>query len=508
MKSYRSVKYTCAQAVQVTSFRATQNREISVNSTKTRLCMIAFSLLLLLGLPALPAQENKVAQEDRVAKNDKGAESSEAKTTAKPDAELYELLQLFVDTLDQVDRNYVKDVDRRKLVEGAIRGMMNELDPYSSYIPPKDLERFRTGVESEFGGIGIQVTTDDGYLTVISPLVGSPAYKAGIMSGDQIVAIEGESTKGISLPEAVKKLKGKVGTKVKVTLLRQGAKDREEISLERQIVKVETIMGDRRNDDATWNYLIDEERAIAYLRINSFGRRTTADLKKTLKQLQDAEKIKGLILDLRFNPGGLLSSAIEVSDLFVAKGRIVSTDGRNAPERTWDAASRGTYADFPMVVLVNRYSASASEIVSACLQDHDRAVIVGERSYGKGSVQNIVELEGGKSAMKITTAGYHRPSGKNIHREKNAADDDVWGVSPNEGFAIKASLEENRAIANDRRSREKVRRPDDEPLDHTSDKQVDAAIRHLAKELGKPLPKEEKDPVEEKEPAVETTEAK
>ncbi|MFT5524372.1 MAG: carboxyl-terminal processing protease [Pirellulaceae bacterium] len=450
-----------------------------MNSTKFRPSVVAFSVCVLLGATTLLAQKD-----DAVAKS----ESNETTASAKPDAELYELLRLFVDTLDQVDRNYVKDIDRRKLVEAAIRGMMDELDPYSNYIAPKDLERFRSGVESEFGGIGIQVSTDDGFLTVISPLVGSPAYKAGVMSGDQIVAIEGVTTKDITLREAVKKLKGKVGTKVNVTLLRAGQKEREEITLERQIVQVETIMGDRRNDDGTWDHQVDEERGIAYIRINSFGRRTTDDLKKTLKRLQDDEQIKGLVLDLRFNPGGLLSSAIEVSDLFIPTGRIVSTDGRNAPERTWDAVSRGTFADFPMAILVNRYSASASEIVSACLQDHDRAVVVGQRSYGKGSVQNIVELEGGKSAMKLTTAGYHRPSGKNIHREKGAMDTDVWGVSPNEGFEVQVNLEENRAIASDRREREKVHRPGDKRPEHSSDKQIDAAIRYLAEKLGKPVP--------------------
>src|SRR5262249_7411982 len=185
----------------------------------------------------------------------------------------------------------------------------------------------------------------------------------------------------------------------------------------------------------------------------AFSRETTAELRRALAQLEK-EGLKGLIVDLRFNPGGLLSTAIEVSDLFIADGRIVSTKGRNTPERVWDAEKEGTYEGFPMAVLVNHYSASASEILSACLQDHKRAVIIGERTWGKGSVQNVVELEGGKSALKLTTASYHRPSGKNIHRFPDAKEGDEWGVMPNEGFQVKLSEEQMVRLIRERRRRD------------------------------------------------------
>jgi carboxyl-terminal processing protease len=201
----------------------------------------------------------------------------------------------------------------------------------------------------------------------------------------------------------------------------------------------------------------DPEKKIAYIRVIGFGRHTSEDLQQVLQQLAD-QKLRGLILDLRFNPGGLLSSAIEVSDLFIAKGRIVSTEGRNVEARVWDAEEKGTFEGFPMAVLVNRYSASASEIVAACLQDHHRAVIIGERTWGKGSVQNIVQLEGGASALKLTTAGYHRPNGKNIHRFPNAKDSDDWGVLPDPGFEVKLSGKEMTQLIAQRRQKDVVRK--------------------------------------------------
>ncbi|MCP4896912.1 MAG: S41 family peptidase, partial [bacterium] len=245
--------------------------------------------------------------------------------------------------------------------------------------------------------------------------VGTPAYKAGVMSGDYIVKINGKSTKGFKVDDAVKHLKGKPGSDVTITVIHPGKSAEEEITIVRQMIQVETVVGDHRNPDDSWNFVLDEQKQIGYIHLTAFSRRTARELRKPLAELKKAG-IRGLILDLRFNPGGLLSSAIEVSDMFVSKGRIVSTEGRNTKPRSWDARENGTYDDFKMVVLVNRYSASASEIVSACLQDHKRAVVMGERTWGKGSVQNVIELENGGSALKLTTASYHRPSGKNINR--------------------------------------------------------------------------------------------
>ncbi|MEQ8786379.1 MAG: S41 family peptidase [Pirellulaceae bacterium] len=413
-----------------------------------------------------------------------GKPGVDAAKGAQDDEEYYELLRLFADTVDQIDRNYVKDISRRQLMEAAIRGMIEELDQYSNYIPPEEIDRFRTGVESEFGGIGIQVSIEDGWLTVISPIYGSPAYEAGVIAGDQIVEIEGENSKGITLDEAVKKLKGKVGTKVKVTVRHPGDEKTEEMALERQIVRVETVLGDLRNDDDSWDYLYDDDNKIAYIRVTAFSRHTTDELKAALDKLAKSG-MQGLVLDLRFNPGGLLTSAIEICDLFVSEGKIVSTEGRNAPERVWNAHGKGTFAGFPIAVLVNRYSASASEIVSACLQDHQRGVVIGERTWGKGSVQNIIELEEGKSALKLTTAGYLRPSGKNIHKFEGASDDDDWGVRPNDGYLLRLEDKELTDLVRGRRDRDVIKkRGPDEKAPEVVDRQLVKALDYLREQIG------------------------
>ncbi len=375
-----------------------------------RTSILALVLLSLMGFTTLVASE-------KLDKPDKTQE------------EYYDLFRTLVDAIDQVDRNYVKEVDRRELVEAAIEGVLSKLDPYSTYISPEEISRFRSTVESHFGGIGIQVTMDDGQLKVISPLVGTPAYKAGIVAGDRILAIDGKTTEEITLEDAVKMLKGKDGTKVTLTIVHPGATKRIEVPVVRGQIHVDTVLGDHRGDNDTWEYVLDGKQGIGYIRVTAFSRDTATEIRKTLEELRK-KGMRALILDLRFNPGGLLSSAIEVSDLFVPDGRIVSTKGRNSPERVWDARKDGTFDGFPMVVLVNRYSASASEIVSACLQDHKRAVVMGERTWGKGSVQNVINLDSGHSALKLTTAAYRRPSGKNIHRFKNAKNDDEWGVMP------------------------------------------------------------------------------
>ncbi|MCL4202561.1 MAG: S41 family peptidase [Pirellulaceae bacterium] len=431
-------------------------------------------------------------------------EPQTAASEQQDDQAYYELFKLLADTLDQVERNYVKPVDRRRLVDAAIRGMLTELDPYSSYIPPAQLDRFRSGVEAEFGGVGIQVTVDKGQLRVISPIVGSPAYRSGMMSGDVIVEIDGRTAQGITIDEAVERMKGKPGTEVTVKILHPGATEPQVLTLQREVIRVETVLGDTRGEDASWKWMIDDERKIGYVRVTAFGRHTSEELRKAVGQLVD-QGLRGLVLDLRFNPGGLLTSAIEVSDMFIAEGRIVSTEGRNTPTRTWDAKGKDTYPDFPMVVLINRYSASASEIVAACLQDHQRAVVIGERSWGKGSVQNVVELEEGVSALKLTTADYRRPSGKNIHRFPDATDDDTWGVMPDDGYELKMSTEELTLLAAERRKKDIIRRPGDAPVDVTgeelgdnegddaevdspppSDRQLGKALEYLVSELNPP----------------------
>lgn len=473
----------------------------------TRSCrlFLAFSWFvpaLLLGVMFSLTFESSTSAAESTAKTpgDASEKTDEDKAQLEQDEEYFELLRLFADAFDQIERNYVKEVSRRELMEAAVRGALSKLDPYSSYISPEDLERFRSGVESEFGGIGIQVTIEDGHLKIISPLVGSPAYRAGLMAGDRIIKIEGKGTKGITLDEAILQLKGKVGTKVNFTVLHPHDGTTETVQLEREIVKVQTVLGERRQDDDAWDFMLDSEKKIGYVRVSAFSRNTVEELKQALDNLK-SRGMKGLVLDLRYNPGGLLSAAIAASDLFVSEGRIVSTKGRNTVDRAWDAQKADTFEGFPMAVLVNRYSASASEIVAACLQDHKRAVVVGERTWGKGSVQNIIELEEGRSALKLTTAGYQRPSGKNIHRFPGSEDGDQWGVTPDNGYRLKLTQEQTEKLVEHQR-RVLIVKPKvngngaetDTPESEYVDPQLEKALGYLDGQLAK---KQDQDVAEE-----------
>ncbi len=378
----------------------------------------------------------------------------------------YELYQLLVDTIDQVERNYVHPIDRRKLFEAAIRGVLEELDAHSGYIGPEEISSFETAVNQQFGGIGIRIEMDRGQLKVVSPLVGTPAYRAGILAGDRILEIDGRPTKGLKLDEVVRRLQGAAGSDVTLKLSHPARAQAETVKLTREIIHIDTVLGDARRGDDHWNFLLDNEHHIGYIRLTAFSRRTADELRAALAQLKQ-QGMTALVLDLRFNPGGLLSSAIEVSDLFVAEGKIVSTEGRNVRKQVWKATKKGTWEGFPLVVLVNHFSASASEIVAACLQDHGRAVVMGERTYGKGSVQRVIEMEQGRSALKLTTASYHRPNGKNIHRFADSKEDDDWGVRPNKGFELKLTDAEIVALVRDRRRRD-ILRPGKSPGGETA----------------------------------------
>jgi carboxyl-terminal processing protease len=361
-------------------------------------------------------------------------------THAKPKDEMLELYGLFVDAVEQVQSHYVRPVDRRELLESALKGMLQNLDPHSSFINTAEWRQFRKQIEGRFGGIGIQVGMDPdaNRLKVIAPMVGTPAYHAGVLAGDLIMEIDGNSTEGMNPDKAVEVLTGRPGTPVTLTVLHENEEKTEKITMNRAIIDVPSVLGDSRKPDDSWDFMYDKENKIGYIRISSFIQNTHDELKKALLELK-AEGMKGLILDLRDNPGGLLGAAVEVSDLFVSDGLIVSTKGRNTVTKSYEAEKEGTYEGFPMVVLVNQNSASAAEIVSACLQDHHRARIVGQRTYGKGSVQNIIELEDGNSVLKLTVATYQRPSGKNIHRFKNAKPSDEWGVSPDAGLEVRVT---------------------------------------------------------------------
>ncbi|MHC4879893.1 MAG: S41 family peptidase [Planctomycetota bacterium] len=410
----------------------------------------------------------------------------------KAEDEYFELMQLFADTFEQVERNYVKEVDRRRLMEAALRGMLLELDPYSTYISPEELSQFNQRVEQEFGGVGIQVQIDPGTrrILVISPLPDTPAYNAGVRAGDLLMEIEGEDTENMPLTRAVELMKGPAGEDVAVKVRHMGGAE-DDLKITRAIIQVKSVLGDFYKSDGQWEFMLDAENKIGYVRLTQFGRQSADELAQVLTQLQD-RGMKGLVLDLRFNPGGLLSQAISIADLFIESGTIVSTEGRNSEPRKWEASEPGTFSEFPMAILVNRFSASASEIVSACLQDHKRATVVGERTFGKGLVQNVVDIDQGRSAIKLTTAGYLRPSGANIDRY-TAKDNQEWGVTPNEGFGIRMSREELAEYSQVRRDRD-ILKGEAPAESEFEDKQLNKALEHLKSVLSeKPAAEDKKD---------------
>ena len=307
--------------------------------------------------------------------------------------EQYELMKLFVESLQQIESNYVTEVDRRELVDAAIQGMIRHLDQYSNYIPPEQIARFNQGVEQEFGGIGVHVDTRGQLLQVMSPLPGSPAEKAGMRSGDVILEVDGKSLDDVSSQEAIRMIQGPAGRPVRLKILHTGAGEEPiEVSVERAVIRIPTVYGVRLADDDTWDCMYSEEEKIGYVHLSHFSRMSAEELRSAVQKLVD-RGLKGLVLDLRSNPGGLLDVAIEICDMFLSEGNIVSVRGRNVADREWNASADKTFPDFPIAILVNRYSASASEVVSAALQDNDRAIIVGERTWGKGSVQNIIVIQ-------------------------------------------------------------------------------------------------------------------
>lgn len=433
-----------------------------------------------------------------------------------------------VRVMRQIDDNYVAEVDDRKLFEGALNGIVGQLnDPYSAYEPPQQAAEFREHLDQKFGGIGIQVSLDEKSkrLTVMSPMIGTPAYEAGILAGDTILEIDGQDTTGFDTDDALQLLRGDPGEAVRLTVLHAGAAGPVEIELTRAIINVPSVLGDTRDADGRWRFVLESHPEVAYVRITTFGDQTLGELEQALERLSQ-RRVKALILDLRGNAGGFLKTAVAACDLFVRDGQIVSTRGRPIPvvrnepanskqegsksmsydytqREDFQASGKARYTEWPIVVLVDHLTASASEIVAACLQDRRSAVVVGERTWGKGTVQNVIPLENGKSQLKLTVATYWRPSGKNIHRLHDAKESDDWGVRPNPGFEVKLTAEQLRRVVLERHQRDVLKPQNgkppaaqpaelhpagdsDPPAAAPYDPQLDKAVEYLDVKMAEP----------------------
>ena len=393
---------------------------------------------------------------------------SSAKAAA---SDTYRQLNLFGDVFERVRADYVDKPDDSKLVESAINGMLAGLDPHSSYMDPKSFRDMQVQTRGEFGGLGIEVTMEDGLIKVVAPIDDTPAAKAGVMANDIITMLDDEAVQGMTLNQAVDKMRGPVNTKIKLTIMRKGVDKPVVLTITRDVIRVKSVRSHAEGSD------------VGYIRITQFNEQTTDGLKQAIADLKSqlgADKIKGYILDLRNNPGGLLDQAISVSNAFLDKGEIVSTRGRNSDEtqRFNARPSDDLVGNKPLIVLVNGGSASASEIVAGALQDHKRATLVGTRSFGKGSVQTIIPLGAGNGALRLTTARYYTPSGRSIQAKGIVPDiqvlqdvpDDLKGRTDTKG---EASLPGHLAAQGSEQSGSQSYVPPDEKNDKALQEAID-----------------------------------
>ncbi|MGZ5828322.1 MAG: S41 family peptidase [Xanthobacteraceae bacterium] len=348
-------------------------------------------------------------------------------------ADTYRQLNLFGDIFERVRAHYVEKPDDSKLVESAVNGMLSGLDPHSSYMDPKSFRDMQVQTRGEFGGLGIEVTMEDGLIKVVAPIDDTPAAKAGIRAGDIITHLDDEAVQGLTLNQAVEKMRGLVNTKINLKIMRKGTETPIDVSIVRDVIRVRSVRSRVEGED------------VGYIRISQFNEQTTDGLKKALSDISTQianDKLRGYVIDLRNNPGGLLDQAISVSDTFLERGEIVSTRGRD-PEETqrFNAKAGDLTKGKPVIVLINGGSASASEIVAGALQDHKRATLVGTRSFGKGSVQTIIPLGSGNGALRLTTARYFTPSGKSIQAKGIVPDIEVLQDVPDE---VKARVTETK----------------------------------------------------------------
>lgn len=395
-----------------------------------------------------------------------------AKKEKTEEFDTYELLNLFGEVMERAKMSYVEEIDDKQLIESAINGMLVSLDPHSSYLDAQSFKYMNEQTKGKFGGLGIEVTMEQGVVKVVSPIDDTPAAKAGIKPGDYITNIDGEQVMGMTLNDAVDKMRGKVGTKVKLTIRRLNEKPFD-VTLKREEVKIQSVKNDIKDDE------------VAYIRITSFSEDTDKMVEKAVKKAQKElkGKLKGLVIDVRNNPGGLLDQAVNISDLFLNQGEIVSTRSRNEEDTVKYTANPGDIAEnLPIVILINDGSASASEIVAGALQDHKRAVVLGEKSFGKGSVQTVIPL-GKYGAMRLTTARYYTPSGRSIQATGIVPDVEVHPAKVEEyineyGFseAEYRNALKNEEAAENAKKENKKKNKDDEKEDWRKDYQLSRAV--------------------------------
>ena len=410
--------------------------------------------------------------------------------------------------LERVEQESLHPVSSQELFDGAMEGIVGQLDEYSGYISAQDTAEFEADLTQEFGGVGVLIRLEPisdavgagKVLTVINPpMFGTPAQKVGLEVRDRILEINGKPTVNMTMDDVLNEMRGPVGAVVELLVDRDSLEDPQAYEIVREIINVPSVVGDRPRGDGNWEFAVKRDSRIAHIRVLSFGEKTSDEVRLAFQQVRD-EGLQAIVLDLRDNPGGLLDAAVEISDMLLPAGStIVSVRGRgDVHKRSYISTGDGEFQDIPIVVLVNRYSASASEIVAACLQDNGRAAIAGQRSWGKGTIQHVIPIQGGKARLRLTAARYVRPNNTNIHRDKEASEEDAWGVSPEARLRVRLT---DREMARVRRWREEqdiissenAKPPEPETYDgqppepdptEPADPQLERALEELQQVLG------------------------
>ena len=397
--------------------------------------------------------------------------------------------QVLGEIVNQIEQNYIREVDRSELLETALSAIVGKLDTTGGFLRTNDVEflttnemaEFNTSLEQKLAGVGAVLTVKSNQVVIQDLLPNSPAARGGVRPGDLIVKVNGETLPNdTKIATVVKLLRGEPGSEILLGVQREGSDQPIDIPLVRDVIQIASVTGDHRKPDGTWDHMVDAKNGVGYVWISQVGKLTPSELKTALEDLT-SRQLRALILDLRDNPGGSLSEAVTIADLFIEEGRILTVKSRTE-EKVYNAKAEGTYSAFPMAVLINRGTASAAEIIAACLQDHQRAIVIGERTFGQAIVRSIFPVKGG-GALKLPVAVYYRPNGRNINRYPNSADTDEWGVRPDPGLELTLTEEESKRAVLDRVSRSKFM---SKRVDTASalDPQLQLALERLLAQLG------------------------